>query len=149
MKPIVFEHAIDVAHRPAQVFAILENFDLAPKWMDRCLRLEKISKGGNAPGTKLRLTRRDGAGKKAMDAVLTEYVSNERISLRCSDATRVLVLSFHLHGSRQGTRVSHSVELTPKTLMGRLMAPLTLGRVRRRTRRALRRLHELLDSRDR
>lgn len=149
MKPILFEHAIDVPNKAAQIFAVLENVDLAPKWMDRCLRLEKLSKTPTAIGSKFRYTYKDGARKKTMEVVATAYTANERLCYRCTDAAMALTLDFRLRETKHGTRVTHTAQAEPKSLLGRLLAPWIQGRLRRRGRRSMRRLHALLESRNR
>ncbi len=149
MKPLVFEHAIDVANKPAQVFAVVENFGLAPKWLDRCTGLDKAGKAPNAVGTKLRYTVKSGASKVKMDAIITEYQPNELFTLRCVSPSREVVLRLSLKGTRHGTRIVHTLETTPRSFLSKLLSPLAHGALRRRPRRTLRRLTALLESRDR
>jgi uncharacterized protein YndB with AHSA1/START domain len=121
---IYFEHAIDIARPPDQVFATIEDFSQTPKWLASCTGIERLSPGPNAVGTKLRYSHKDASHSSIMDGQITALVPNERLSFEYADQLVGAVADFRLSASDTGTHLIHSIDITPKTFFAKMFAPL-------------------------
>ena len=122
---IAYEHTLDVPAAPATVFAILDDVERTPEWLTRCVAMEKLSTGPTDVGTKLRYAFRDASRDGVMDGEVTAHEPNARLTMRFEDAQMNAVVDFRAVAAGEGaTRLTHSIELTPKTLAGKLFAPL-------------------------
>ena len=120
---IHFSHTIDVGHEPKQVFAVLDDFSQTPKWLDRCTGIEKLTSGPNAVGTKLRYAYREG-GRSGMMEVSVD---------------------FHVTGAAAGSRLTHTIDITPINFLARMFGPFIRRGLPKQTMTAMDRLRTLLD----
>jgi uncharacterized protein YndB with AHSA1/START domain len=142
---IHFSHTLDVAQDPDQVFALLDELERTPEWLERCTRIEKLSPGPNEVGTKLRYAYRDGVRAGTMDGEIVTRIPGERIAFRYGDETMEVAVDFHVTNAAQGARLTHTIDITPKTLFAKLFSPLIRRGLPRQTVAAMEKLRTLLD----
>ena len=142
---IRFEHAVDVVQEPGLAFAILDDVSLTPKWLARCVGIEKLTPGPNAVGTKLRYSYREGGRTGVMDGEITARVPHERLTFRYQDKMMGVTVDFRVSRTAAGCRVVHAIEITPKTFFGRLMSPLIRRQLPKQTITAMEALRALVE----
>jgi hypothetical protein len=140
------EHAEVVRTTPDRAFAVIDNLPLTAKWLPPCVSLEKIGSGPNAPGDKLRYVYKQGGKQDEMSGEILARTPNER--LHCTYFDRMFDVSVDLRvtPAPDGACMTHIIEITPKTLLGRLMSPLIRLGLRKQTREAAANLKRLLES---
>ena len=143
---IHFEHALDVACTPEQAFALIDDFEQTPRWLERCTGIETLTSGPNAVGTKVRYSYRDVRRSGTMDGEVTTRVPNQRLTLRYVDATIEVTVDFRVERSALGARLVHAIDMTPRTLVTKLFAPLIRKQLPKQTVQAMERLRRLLEA---
>jgi len=83
----------------------------------------------------------------AMDGTVTGYEPHRRLAMQYLDPRFAVDVEFELADERDGTAVMHRITITPRTLLGRLLAPVIRVGNRRQVSANLMRLKELLERR--
>jgi len=126
------EVRFDVARKPGDVFAFVDEVRNVPKWLGRCIDLQQTSAPPKRVGSTLRYFYRDPGGHQGeMAGVVTEYEKDRRLTMRFTDPSMAVIVAFRFEPKESGTAVDHAVEITPKTLLTKLMSPLIRGATRR------------------
>ncbi|HSZ81017.1 MAG TPA: SRPBCC family protein [Polyangia bacterium] len=141
---IHFAHTIELPQPPARVFAVLDDFAQTPRWLSRCTGIETLTPGPKAAGTKLRYGYKDAGRTGTMDGTLTARVEGERITMHYGDKTLDVTVDFELAPNAGGTKLTHTIDLTPKALMTKLFAPMIAKQVPKQTVTAMESLRALL-----
>jgi uncharacterized protein YndB with AHSA1/START domain len=142
--PIHFEHTIEVPQSPAQVFGALNDVTLTPKWLARCTGIEVLTPGPLAVGSKLRYSYRDGGRSGKMDGELIEQVKGQKLSYHYEDRMMSVGVHFSMQPAGSGTRLTHAIDIAPKTFMARLISPLIRRGLPKQTITAMESLRRLL-----
>ena len=142
---IRFEHAIDVARGPEQIFAILDDLSQTPRWVSRCTGIEKLSPGPNTVGTKVRYAYREGGRTGTMDGEIKARTPNERLTVGYSDKMMEVGVDFHMTRKDGGARLVHTIDIKPKSLMAKLFAPLVRRQLPEQTIKAMETLRGLVE----
>lgn len=142
---IRFEHAIDVARGPEQIFALLDDLSQTPRWVSRCTGIEKLSPGPNTVGTKVRYAYREGGRTGTMDGEIKARTPNERLTVGYSDKMMEVVVDFHMTRKDGGARLVHTIDIKPKSLMAKLFAPLVRRQLPEQTIKAMETLRGLVE----
>ncbi|MBM3679160.1 MAG: SRPBCC family protein [Actinobacteria bacterium] len=148
--PISFQHSVNVSRGPDHVFAILDDVSRTPEWLERCTRVERLGDGLNTVGTPLRYSYRDGGRSGTMDGEITVREPDRHLAMRYRDRMMDVTVDFVVEpretGTRPGSRLTHSIEITPRTLPAKLFAPLLRRQLPRQTVKAMERLQTLAES---
>ena len=142
---IRFEHAIDVARGPEQIFAILDDLSQTPRWVSRCTGIEKLSPGPNTVGTKVRYAYREGGRTGTMDGTITARTPNQRLTVGYADKMMEVVVDFQMTRQDGGARLVHRIDIKPKSLMAKLFAPLVRRQLPQQTIAAMESLRGLVE----
>lgn len=143
--PIHYEHGVDVAVTPDRAFVYLDDVSRTPDWLERCIRLEKMTPGPNAVGTKLRYTYREGSRTGVMDGEIATRTPNERLKYHYTDRAMDVIVDFQMSPNSTGTRLVHAITITPLTFMGKLFSPLIRLMIPKQTITAMTKLKGLLE----
>ena len=144
---IEFQHTIDLPQPPQEVFATLADVSQTPRWLARCTGIERLSPGPLEVGSKLRYTYKEGGRSGVMDGQVTERVDGRALGFAYDDRMMHVTVRFALEPSAVhsgGTRLTHSIGITPKTLMAKLFAPMIRKGLPRQTTEAMESLRSLL-----
>src|SRR5438477_10262015 len=144
--PIHYEHSVDVAREPQRAFAVLDDVSQTPKWLARCTGIEKLTPGPNAVGTKLRYSFKEGGRSGVMDGEIVARTPNERLTMKYADKMMDVTVDFRMAKSGSGTRLTHAIEITPKTFMAKLFSPLIKRQLPKQTVTAMETLRGLPES---
>ena len=142
---IRFEHAIDVARAPEQIFAVLDDLSQTPKWLSRCTGIEKLSPGPNAVGTRVRYAYREGGRTGTMDGEIKARTPGERLTVGYADKMMEVVVDFHMTKTDGGARLTPTIDIRPKSLMAKLFAPLVRRQLPQQTITAMESLRGLVE----
>lgn len=142
--PIEFAHTIDVPQPPEQVFGVLADVSQTPKWLARCTGIEVLDPGPLAAGTRLRYSYREGSRSGVMDGQVVERIENQKLSFRYDDKMMQVGVHFSLQPQGSGTRLTHSIDITPKTFLAKLFSPLIRRQLPKQTIGAMESLRGLL-----
>ena len=143
--PISCQHSVDVAQPPERVFAILDDPTRTPEWLDRCTGIEVLTPGEHAVGTKLRYSYRDGGRSGRMDGEVTARVPNERLTMRYGDKMMDVTVDFRVAGQGGGSRLTHQIDISPRTVMAKLFAPMIRKQLPKQTIAAMEKLKALAE----
>jgi len=141
---IQFAHTIEVPQAPGQVFGVLDDFSQTPKWLSRCTGIEQLTPGEKAPGTKLRYSYRDGARSGTMDGEIVARTPSERITMHYGDKMMEVSVDFHMAPNGAGTKLTHTIEMSPRSFFTKLFAPMIRAQLPRQTVTAMESLRGLL-----
>jgi uncharacterized protein YndB with AHSA1/START domain len=142
---ITFQHAVDVNRAPEEVFAILDDTARTPEWLERCTGLESLSEGPNVVGTKLRYAYREGGRSGTMDGQVTAREAGEHLAMRYDDKMMGVDVDFRVSPSGAGSRLQHTITVSPKTLGATLFSPLIRRQLPKQTIGAMEKLKALAE----
>ncbi|WP_322022193.1 SRPBCC family protein [Burkholderia sp. BCC1977] len=141
---IRFAHTIVVEQSPAEVFATLDDFSVTPQWLERCTGIEKAAPGPNAEGQALRYAYRDGRRAGVMDGRIVIRKPGERLVCVYEDRMMRVNVDFRIEAHDGGTRLTHEVEIAPRTWLARLFSPMVRRALPMQTVRAMESLRDYL-----
>ena len=121
---IRFAHTIEVPQAPAQVFGVLDDFSQTPKWLARCTGIEQLTPGDKTAGTKLRYGYREGGRSGTMEGEIVARSPSERITMHYGDKMMEVSVDFHLVPNGAGTKLTHTIDISPKSFFTKLFAPM-------------------------
>lgn len=145
--PIRYQHVETVATSPDRAFAVIDDLPSTAKWLPPCVSLAKVGDGPNAPGDKLRYVFEQGGRRGEMAGEILDRVPGERLHCRYRDSAFEVRVDMRVAAAAGGTLTTHIIEITPKTLSGKLMSPLIRLGVGKQTRDAAANLKKLLETR--
>lgn len=122
--PIRYEHVESVGATPERVFAVIDDLPLTAEWLPPCVSLEKVGPGPNAPGDKLRYVYKQGGRQGEMAGEIRGRTPGERLHCLYFDRMFDVSVDLRVAAAPDGTLTTHIIEITPKTLMGKMMGPL-------------------------
>ena len=79
-----------------------------------------------------------------MDGQLAERVENQKLSFRYSDKMMKVGVHFSMQPQGSGTRLTHSIDITPQTFFAKLISPLIRRQLPKQTISAMEALRALL-----
>ena len=134
----------DVPKPPSEVFALLDDFGATPRWNSRCVEVKQISPGPHQQGAQLVYVYRDPGRQGQMDGVINTYAPNRALEMRYHDRMMEISVGFRLEPNGTGTHVHHRIQITPRSLLARLMTPIIRGATRKQTEESVGKLKALL-----
>lgn len=144
--PIRCEHSETVRTTPQRAFAAIDDLPLTAKWLPPCVSLEKVGAGPNAPGDKLRYVYKQGGREQSMTGEILARVPDERLYCKYSDKMFDVLVDLRVAAAGDGALTTHVVEISPRTMFGKLMGPLIRLGLNKQTREAAANLKTLLES---
>jgi hypothetical protein len=132
---------------PAAVFAILDDVTRAPEWLKRCTRLDNLSGGATAVGTRLKYHYRDGGRSGVMDGEVVAREQDRKLTNRFTDKMMVVTVDFDVRPGPAGdsTELTHTISIDPKGV-GKLLTPLINRQLPGQTESAMTELKRLAES---
>jgi uncharacterized protein YndB with AHSA1/START domain len=143
--PIRYRHMETVATSPERAFEAIDDLPLTAKWLPGCVSLAKVGDGPNAPGDRLRYVFKEGSRQREMAGEILERVPGERLLCKYTDPMFDVLVDLRVAAAPTGSVTTHVIEITPKTLLSRLMWPLVRLGVGKQTRHAAANLKKLLE----
>lgn len=145
---IPFDHTLDVPQDPATVFAFLDDLSLTPQWLGPCTGLEKVTPGANAVGDKLKYSHNQGGGSGVMDGEITAREPGARLAYRYWDASFEVTIDMRMAPAPGGgTRLTHAIDITPKSFLTKMAAPMIRGALPKQTIDAMEKVRDMLAAR--
>ena len=122
-----FSHRVEIPRPPAEVFPWLLEEDKVPRWTGHLQRYERID---------------DGPLGRTIDVTLevTAYEPPSGAQTRFSTNGIEVVSSYALEAAGAGTRLTQSLEATPKGLSARMLVPIVQPRLEQKLTEDLERL---------
>lgn len=146
MSSIRFEHTIEIPQGTEVVFLVLDDVSRTPQWLARCTGIEKLTPGENAVGARLRYSYREGGRSGVMEGEITARIPNERLTFHYRDSMMDAVVDFRIARNGSGARLTHAIDIAPKTFFARLFAPMIRKQLPNQTITAMETLRKLLVS---
>ena len=131
---------------PEKAFAMIDNLPLTARWLPPCVSLENTAGGPNKPGDKLRYVYRQGGREGEMEGTISQRLPGERLHCIYSDAAFSVSVDIKVELVPEGTLMTHTIEITPKTFLGFLLWPLIRLGLGKQTREAATNLKRMLES---
>jgi carbon monoxide dehydrogenase subunit G len=139
-----FANTITIERPVQDVFEFLADFDNVPKWNYAIVETRKTSAGPVRVGATYRQIRSIPSRSEEKFEV-TEFEPDGRLAIRGTLGPFEGTLTYELHPAGGGTRLIKSAHLQASGL-GRLVAPIALGRIRKAVAANLEKLKELMES---
>ncbi len=143
---IACQHSQPVKTTPQQAFALIDDLPRTAQWLPPCASLEKLGAGPNAKGDALRYVYKEGGRTREMSGVILERVPGERLYTQYDDPMFQVVVDLRVRSDPLGALTEHHIQITPKTLIGKLMSPLIKLGLKKQTRDAAANLKRLLEA---
>jgi len=145
---IEFQHSIDLPQPPEKVFAVLADVSQTPRWLARCTGIEVLTPAPLAVGSKLRYSYKAGSRTGVMDGQVVERVENRKLDFLYEDKMMRVGVHFMTDpaASGPGTRLTHTIDITPRTFFAKLLSPLIRKQLPKQTITAMESLRALLAS---
>lgn len=120
-----FSHTEIVRAEPSRVFAVLDNVEITPSWLERCTRLERLTPGPTRVGTKLNYHYKDGSRTGRMDGEVVARERDRRLTNAFSDKLLDVTVDFALAPGleEETTSLTHTITITPKGF-GKVFTPM-------------------------
>jgi carbon monoxide dehydrogenase subunit G len=134
----------DVQKPPSEVFAVLDDFASTPRWNSRCVEVKQVSPGPHQEGARLLYVYRDPGRQGQMDGVISAYEPNRALKMQYHDRMMEISVGFKLEPKGSGTHVQHEIQISPRSLVARLMTPVIRGATRKQTQDSVEKLKALL-----
>ena len=145
---IRFDAQLQVTRSIEEVFAFIDDFSNTPKWNSRCVSVAQTSSEPRAVGSTLRYQYREPGRQGEMQGQVTAYAKPTALSMRFTDANLDAQVIFSLSASAPrttpGTTITHAIEITPKSLLMKLMTPLMRLAARKQVQQEILALKSLL-----
>lgn len=125
---IYAERTIDVPQSPEQVFYVLSDISATPEWLERCTGLEIVTEGPLAVGSKLLYAYEDGGRSGTMDGVVSALLPNQQLTFDYEDKMMAVNVDFKIQPAGTGTTLTHSVTISPKNFVAKIIAMLFVKR---------------------
>jgi uncharacterized protein YndB with AHSA1/START domain len=142
--PIRFEAKVNVARPPADCFAFLDDFANTPRWNDRCVELKQTSKAPHAVGSALHYVYKEPGRQGEMTGTITEYEPGRCLTMKFTDAILDVEVGFRFEPAGAGTAIAHTIEITPKSFLMKLMTLVIGGATRKQVEKEAAALQRLL-----
>ena len=140
------ELAEDVAAPPARAFAAIDDLPLTAKWLPPCVQLEKVLPGPNAVGDQLKYTFKQGGKTSVMDGEILARTPGERVYCRYWDRAFEVLVDLRVAAAAGGSRLTHVIEIVPKTFLCKLFSPLIRLGLPKQTKEAMANLKKMLEA---
>ena len=130
---------------PSAVFAVLDDVTRAPEWLSRCTKLENLSGGPTAVGTRLRYHYQDGRRTGVMEGSVVAREQDRKLTNHFTDRITDVTADFELAPDDMGgTTVTHTTTVRLKGI-GKLLTPMINRQLPRQTESAVTGLKRLVE----
>ena len=118
--------SIEIARRPEEVFAYVDQVERHPEWQENLVDVEKQTEGPPGVGTRVVQVRRVPGGPRSFTLEVSEHDPPRKISFRGLDGPVRPVGSVTIEpvGDGSHSRVTQQLDLRGHGLIGKLVAPL-------------------------
>jgi uncharacterized protein YndB with AHSA1/START domain len=142
-----YSHTETVNASPAAVFAILDDVTRAPEWLRRCTRLDTLSGGPTAVGTRLKYHYKDGSRTGVMDGSVVAREQDRKLTNRFTDKMMDVTVDFDVAPGAMPdqTTLTHTVTIDTKGL-GKVFTPMIRRQLPAQTTGAMAELKRLAES---
>ncbi len=134
--------SIEIERSAAEVFALADDFRRAPDWIEHCIELRQTSPGPRGAGATLHYTHRYGE----MRGTIFAYERGRELAMRFADERFEVTIEFRVTGNGEGCRVTSRSAIAPRSLLGRMMAPMIGAGTRSGVAKNLERLKAMAES---
>lgn len=136
-----------IIHRSTtEVFAALTDLGNYPSWMEACVELSQTTPGELQAGAPLHYVHNTGGKRGEMSGALTEFELDRTLKMQFQDSMFAVQVGFSIEATAGGTKLSHFIEIDPKTLFGRTISPMIKAGNARQVAANIERLKGLLDA---
>jgi uncharacterized protein YndB with AHSA1/START domain len=143
---IVADNSTEIRRPMPDVFAMIDDFDRMPTWLESCVAMAQVTKGERAAGNALHYRYNIAGQAGEMDGTLTAYVPGEQIAMRFSDSHFDVEMGFRLEATELGARVYHQIGITIKFELARYMETMIQAGNKKQVGNNLARLKRILEA---
>jgi uncharacterized protein YndB with AHSA1/START domain len=139
-----FEHAVDIARPPAEVFPWLFDDDKVPRWTSSLASYEQVGNGPVTVGSRFRQTLDVKGRRITVDLEVTRVEAPHAAESRFSEHGFDVTTAYALADSPAGTRLTQTVDAGFGSFSARMLAPIVEPYLREKLERDLAALRDLL-----
>ncbi len=140
------EASVHIARSPAHVFAILDDLERTPQWLDRCVWIVQTSPGPRGAATRLRFRYRERGHEGELAGELEVYEPERRIVMKFTDRALDVRVAFELAPEAHGTLLTHTAEIAPKMFIIKMLSPWIRSSTRRQMAEVVDKLRQLAEA---
>jgi len=122
---------------PAQVFRVIDDFSSTHQWLNRCIRLQRSGEGENRVGDPLKFFYQGVARDGVMPGVIVSRRPLENLACEYVARRFKVLVDFSMRPHGNGTYLTHTIDITARSPLARLVAPLIRRAVSRQVREAM------------
>jgi uncharacterized protein YndB with AHSA1/START domain len=116
------EAKVEIPRSASEVFKMVTDPASAPRYLSGCVELRR--EGELRSGAPLHYTTKQGGRTVEMDGTITAVDKDRKLTMQFGDRAFEVVVDFTLAPVNGHTRLDHSISITPRGLVGRLMVKL-------------------------
>ena len=139
------EHTVEIDAPPAAVFPYLLESEKRLRWMGALEESEELTEGPPAVGSRWRDVFEDHGQRLELEAELTEYDPNRRLSVRLVNRAFESTSTQELEEVDGRTRLTAVIETDYRSVAARLMARVVTRHAQKQLEADLARLKELVE----
>jgi uncharacterized protein YndB with AHSA1/START domain len=139
--------SIEIARRPEEVFAYLDQVDRHPEWQENLVSAEEQTEGPPGVGTRVVQVRRVPGGPRSFTLEVSEHDPPRKLAFRGLDGPVRPVGSVTVEpvGDGSRSRVIQQLDLRGHGVLGKLIAPLARRDAAKQLPKNQARLKEMLE----
>jgi uncharacterized membrane protein len=143
----VVVESIEIARRPEEVFAYLDQVDRHPEWQENLVSVTPQAEGPPQVGSRIVQVRRVPGGPREFTLEVSEHDPPRKVAFRGLDGPVRPVGSVTIESVADGSRsrVTQQLDLEGHGLLGKLIAPLARRDAAKQVPKNQARLKELLE----
>jgi hypothetical protein len=122
---------------PALVFSVIDDFSSTHQWLSRCIRHQRSGEGENRVGDPLKFFYQGLARDGVMAGVIVSRRPLENLSCEYVASRFKVLIDFSMRAHGNGTYLTQTVDITTRSPLVRLIAPLIRRAVSRHVRDAM------------
>ena len=113
-----FHVAVDIDRQPAEVFTLVADPRMMPRWYEAVDDVVQTTDGPTGPGARYRVTRTLPGGTAHNDLEVTEHQPNQRVTLESLNGPTPFRYRYTLEPTVEGTRLNLEGRITSDGLPG-------------------------------
>lgn len=120
---MAFKESVYIDAPIETVFAIITDFEQAPKIMDNVIKAEKLTEGTLQVGTQVKETRNVRANEIVTVLHVIEFIPNQKYTVKSESGGMTVVYQYQISANEDGTTVDFTGSIKSKGLKNAFIKP--------------------------
>ncbi|RAZ81517.1 SRPBCC family protein [Planococcus halotolerans] len=120
---MAFKESVYIDAPVETVFAIITDFEQAPKIMDNVIKAEKLTEGTLQVGTQIKETRNVRANEIVTVLHVIEFIPNQKYTVKSESGGMTVIYQYQFLANENGTTVDFTGSIKSKGLKNAFIRP--------------------------